>query len=70
VNKRAGIGIVTLIASIALGFLGYRALDRYVYENGISINLKLYAIAAALALLMGLAGLVIARAISRGKRLR
>ena len=42
----AAIGI--LAASVALGAIAYVAVDRYVYTNGININLKLIAIVGTL----------------------
>ncbi len=56
-----------MIASIALGALGYRAFDRYVYEHGVNLDLKLIAVVAT-ALMLGVIGTLIARAVSRRKR--
>ena len=45
---KIGIGVVVLTVTALLGFLSYRALDRYTYEHGININLKLYFVVAGL----------------------
>ncbi|HEY7799615.1 MAG TPA: hypothetical protein VIA80_12670 [Hyphomonadaceae bacterium] len=43
--KKAGIGIVAVLAAAVFGFVAFGALDRYIYEFGLNLNLKLVAVA-------------------------
>ena len=42
--RKASIGLLGIVAAALLAFLSYRALDRYIYEHGINLNLKLVAL--------------------------
>ena len=59
--RKASVGFVAVLAAALLGFLSFGVLDRYIYEHGFNLNLKLVVlvvlglviVGAALAMLTG-----------------
>lgn len=65
--KQVGLGLVGLAASLVFGFLGYRELEKFIYENGININLKLVALAVGIFLVAATVSAVLAMRKRRGQ---
>jgi hypothetical protein len=58
--RKASIGLLGIVAAALLGFLSYRALDRYIYEHGLNLNLKLAALIALVLVIVAAAFAVMA----------
>jgi hypothetical protein len=58
--RKASIGLLGIVAAPLLGFLSYGALDRYIYEHGLNLNLKLAALIALVLVIVAAAFSVMA----------